>query len=283
MALPVHSYVWFRLRHIIGRWAQRVTELPATAILYDSQNQPSPSLPYIGLTRRDFPAGGDDEEYIHEVATSVTLTCTATVVADSISLVLFGTRYSYTLVLGDTPTTARDALLALIAPDLVRVVVSPSTANSFVLGFQPCTAVADGAASIVFAGLGVGPVRLLLVEGGTLASETAYRHVAKGLRRFTARVELFWSEQQSGFETIDAHAGALTDSLGEDETAWWLADRGVGVEQAALISVQDASVQVGGARERRLFFDVLFNAQSKRYRISNAIETVIAPAVEIAA
>lgn len=280
MALPVQSYVWPRLRHVIALWVARTTGLTGTAILWSEQNQPQPTLPYVGLTRRDFPLEGDDEETIREVTTSATLTCTATGVGSTLAVVLFGTRYAYTLTAGQDATDGRNALLALIAPDLVRVVVSPSTANQFGVGFQPCTAVASGAAAINFAGLGFGPVRLAVVEGGTRTETVAFRAIAKGMRRALVRVELFWPEQHVAFESADAYAGALQDSLLESETAQWLAERGVGVEQAQRIRVQDVSAVAGGAlRETRLIFDVLFNATSKRYRPPNSLDTAVPPPV----
>lgn len=279
MALPIQSYVWPRLRHVIGLWVQRTTALASSAILWSEQNQPSPPLPYVGLTRRDFPLDGDDEETITEVVTSATLTVTAATTGSTVALVLFGTRYAYTLVVGDTATTARNALLALIAVDLVRTVTS-SSGRQFGVGFQPCTAAASGAAAIAFAGLGFGPVHLSVVEGGTLAEVTAYRAIAKGLRRALVRVELFWPELPAPFETAEAYANALRDSLLEEETATWLAERGVGVEQAQRLRVQDISAVAGDAlRETRLVMDVLFNATSKRYRAENPIATATPPTI----
>lgn len=265
---------------MIAQWVERTTGLAPAAILWDAQNQPSPELPYVGLVRRDFPLDGDDEETIREVTTSATLTCTATGVGSSISIVLFGHRYAYTLTAGQDATDGRDALLALLAPDLVRVVVSPSTANEFGVGFQPCTAVASGAAAINFTGLGFGPVRLEVIEGGTLTQTRAYRSIAKGLRRALVRVELFWPEQHVAFQSADAYAGALRDSLLEGEPAQWLAERGVGVEQAQRIRVQDVSAVAGGAlRETRLIFDVLFNASSVRYRAPHSLDVAVPPAI----
>jgi hypothetical protein len=268
------------LRHVIALWVQRTTGLANTAILWSEQNQPSPALPYIGLTRRDFPLDGDDEETTTEVTTAVTLTVTASVAGDTVAVVLFGTRYAYTLVLGDTATTARNALLALITADLIRTVTSTS-GRAFGVGFQPYTAVASGAAAIAFAGLGFGPVHLSVVQGATLGDETrAYRAIAKGMRRALVRVELFWPEYVAPFETAESYANALRDSLLEEETATWLAARGVGVEQAQRLRVQDISAVAGDAlRETRLYMDVLFNATSKRYRAESPIGTAVAPSV----
>ncbi len=283
MALPVQSYVWPRLRHVIGLWALRTTALADTAVLWAEQNQPSPALPYVGLTRRDFPLDGDDEEVIVQVTTVVTLTVTAAAVGETVAVLLFGTRYAYTLIVDDTPELARDALLALIAADLIQVIVSPSTQNQFGVGFQPCTAVVDGTEAIAFAGLGYGPVHLDIIEGGTLSGETlTYRAVAKGMRRALVRVELFWPEQFTAFESVDNYANVLRDSLLESETAEWLAQRGVGVEQAQRIRIQNISGVAGGAlTERRLYFDALFNAASKRYRAENPIDSAVPPSVVV--
>ena len=283
MALPVQSYVWPRLRHVIGLWVARTTALANTAILWAEQNQPSPALPYVGLTRRDFPLDGDDEELITEVTTAVTLTVTAAAIGETVAVVLFGTRYAYTLVGADTTEDARDALLALIDADRIQVIVSPSTQNQFGVGFQPCTAVASGTDAIDFAGLGFGPVHLAVVQGGTLSGAVLdYRGIAKGMRRALVRVELFWPEQFTAFESVDNYANALRDSLLESETAEWLAQRGVGIEQAQRIRIQNISGVAGGAlTERRLYFDALFNAASKRYRAENPIDGAVVPSVVV--
>jgi hypothetical protein len=284
VALSVQSYVWPRLRHVIGLWVARTTALADTAILWAEQNQPSPALPYVGLTRRDFPLDGDDEEVIVQVTTAATLTITAAAIGETVAVVLFGTRYAYTLAGADTTEDARDALLALIAADLIRVIISPSTQNQFGVGFQPCTAVVNGTDAIDFAGLGFGPVHLTVVQGGTLSDELEYRAVAKGMRRALVRVELFWPEQFTAFESIDNYANALRDSLLEGETAEWLAQRGVGIEQAQRIRIQNISGVAGGAlTERRLYFDALFNAASKRYRAENPIDSAVPPSVVVLA
>ncbi len=283
MALPIQPYVWPRLRHVIGLWVARVTALDAAAILWSEQNQPNPPLPYIGLTRRDFPMDGEDEATITEVVTAATLTCTATVVGSTIAIILFGTRYAYTLVGGDTTETARDALLALITADLIRTVTS-ADGIPYGVGFQPCTAVASGVDAIDFAGLGYGPVKLAVIEGCTLSSETrAYRQINRGIRRALVRIELFWPERPAvPFETAEAYAGALVDALQEEDTAQWLASRGVGVEQAARLRTQDFSAVAGGAlRETRLAMDVLFNATAKRYRPDSPIDDTEAAVVGV--
>lgn len=276
----MQSYVWPRLRHVIALWVARVTGLPNASILWSEQNQPSPALPYVGLTRRNFPLDGGDEEITAEITTSVRLTCTATGVGSTFACTLFGTRYAYTLAVGETTEDARDALLAAISADVIRVVTS-SSGRQFGVGFQPCTAAVAGSDAIDFAGLGFGPVHLSAVEGCSLGNEVlAYRVITKGLRRALVRVELFWPELPAPFETADAYANALRDSLLEEETATWLASRGVGVEQAARLTIQDASAVAGGAlRETRLMMDVLFNATSKRYRADNGIGGVTPPVV----
>ena len=283
MALLAQSYVWFRLRHVVGLWVSYVTDLPATAVLYDMQNQPRPVLPYVGLVRRDFPLAYFDDELILEVPTAVTLTVTAAAVGETAALILFGTRYAYTLAGGDDTEAARDALLAAIGEDLCRLVTAGDGVDTAV-GFQPCTATAVGLDGITFAGLGAGPVRVSAIEGCTLGVPTvANRHVQSGLRRAVVRVELYWPERQDGFATIDEYAEALRSSLQNEETAWWLASRGVGCENASTIAVQEASAVSGGARQRRKFFDVIFNAQSQVYRTATAVDGATPPAVEILA
>ena len=270
MPVPAQSYVWFRLRHVVGLWVARATNLASTAVLYDMQNQPRPPLPYVGLTRRDFPFVVSDDELITEVTTSVTVDVTAASVGETVALVLFGTRYAYTLVGGDDATVARDALLALITADLCRIVAA-ADAHPYAVGFQPCTATGVGASSITFAGLGLGPVRLAVIEGCSVAASTqAYRAIQAGLRRAVVRLDLYWPTRQSGFDTIDEYAEALRSSLTNRDTAAWLASRGVGVEEAARISIQEASAVSGGASQRRKFFDVIFNAMSKVYRSGDA-------------
>ena len=284
MALPAQSYVWFRIRHVVNMWVRRETGLPEASVLYDMQNQPRPPLPYIGLERRDFPFVISDDELITEVTTAVTIDVTASAVGETVALLLFGTRYAYTLVGGDTSGTARDALLALITTDLCRIVTALD-GHSYAVGFQPCTAMGVALTSITFAGLGLGPVRLTVVEGCTVTTSTqAYRSIQAGLRRAVTRLDFYWPTRQDGFETIDEYAETLRTSLVSSDTAQWLAARGVGVEEAARISVQEASAVSGGARQRRKFFDVLFNAASKTYRLADAtIDTVDTPSVEIIA
>lgn len=247
------------------------------------QNQPRPALPYVGLTRRDFPFASFDDELIVEVTTSVTLTVTAAAAGETVALTLFGTRYNYTLTGVDDAEVARDALLAAITEDLCRLVTA-ADGTDFAVGFQPCTATAVGLDSITFAGLGVGPVRVEAIEGCTLGAPTlADRSVLTGLRRAVIRLDLYWPERQDGFETIDEYAETLRSSLQREETAWWLAERGVGVEQQSTISIQEASAVSGGARQRRKFFDVIFNAQSQIYRTANALVGATPPSVEIIA
>jgi hypothetical protein len=260
-----------------------VTGLSNTAVLFDNQNQPRPALPYVGLTRRDFPFSVFDDELITEVTTAITLTITAAAAGETASLILFGTRYAYTLTGADDAEVARDALLAAITEDLCRLVTSADGTN-FAVGFQPSTCTATGLDALTFAGLGAGPVRVSVVEGCTLGAPTlAYRSIQSGLRRAIIRLDLYWPERQDGFETIDEYAEVLRSSLQREETAWWLTSRGVGVEQQGTISIQEASAVSGGARQRRKFFDVIFNAQSQVYRAANSLDSVVPPSVEIIA
>ena len=282
MALPVQSYVWPRVRHVVARWVARVTALPEASILWSDQNAPSPGLPYIGLTRRTWQVDGFDEEVITEVPIASTLTCTASGAGETIAVILYGTRYAYTLTGGDTTEDGRDALLALIASDLIHTVIAPSGSNTFGVGFQPCTAVASGTDAIDFAGLGYGALSLAAIEGATVSETRAYRSLSRGLRRALVRIELFWPEQSTPFETADAYAGAIVDALLETEQATWLASRGVGVEQAGRVRVQDFSGVAGGAlRETRLSIEVLFNAMAKRYQPGDGVEEVEAPTIGI--
>lgn len=281
MALAVQSFVWLRIQHVVGLWVLRETGLPNTGILQADQNQPRPALPYIGLTRREFPFDSIDDEIIREVTTAVTLTVTASTVGSTVACVLFGTRYNYTLVLGDTTTTARNALLALIAVDLCRNIAAPDGGNSFAVGFIPSTATGAGPASINFAGLGLGPVHLSVVEGCSLGAPTlAYRHIQSGIRNAVIRLDLYWPDRQDGFETIDEYAETLRSSLVREDTAMWLAARGVGVTNPGAVTIQEASAVSGGARQRRKFMDVVFNAASKSYRADDGISTVTPPSVE---
>jgi hypothetical protein len=276
MALPAQSYVWFRLRHVVGLWVQDVTALPATAILYDTQNETRPPLPYVGLERRDFPFEHFDSELIREVTTSSTLTVTASSAGETAAFTLFGLRYVYTLGAGETTEDARDALLAAVSGDLVRSI------SGTAVGFQPCTATGSGVDSIDFAGLGLGPVRIVPVEGCSVGSETlAYRNIQAGIRRAVVRLHLYWPEQQVDFETIDEYAEVLRSSLLREETASWLQARGVGVDNPARISVQDASAVSGGARQRRKFLDVIFNAQSRVYRADTGMAGATFSGVEV--
>lgn len=281
MALPVQSYVWFRIRHVVGLWTQRETGLADSAILYDTQNQPRPSLPYIGLERRDFPFSVIDDELITEVTTAATLTVTASIAGETAALILFGTRYAYTLQGGDTTEDARDVLLVAIVADLCRIVTSGDGTN-YAVGFQPCTATGAGTDAIDFAGLGLGPVHLQAVEGCTVTSETPnYRHVQAGIRRAIIRLNLYWPERQDGFDTIDEYAEALRSSLLREDTATWLAARGVGVDDPGRVTVQDASAVSGGATQRRKIMDVIFNASSKTYRADDGLAGVSPPSIEI--
>lgn len=279
MALPAQSYVWFRLRHVVALWIQRETGLAPAAVLYDEQNQPRPPLPYVGLLRRDFPFEAFDEEWIREVPVASTLTVTASTPGETASFLLFGLRYAYTLQAGDDAATARDALLALVDDDRCRV--DPGT--QFAIGFQPCTATGAGASSIDFAGLGVGAVRVEAVEGCTAVDVEELRSVQQGLRRMLVRLNLYWPTRQLGFDTIDEYAEALRSSLVNEDTALWLAARGVGVDNPARVSIQEASAVSGGASQRRKFVDVVFNAKSKLYRPGVALAGVDAPAIEIVA
>jgi len=268
---------------VVGLWVSRETGLANTAILYDMQNQPRPALTYVGLTRRDFPFDAFDDELILEVTTAVTLTVTAATAGETAALVLFGTRYAFTLTGADDAEAARDALLAAITDDLCRIVTS-ADGTDFAVGFQPCTCTATGAASLTFAGLGLGPVRVSVVEGCSLGTPTlADRSVQTGLRRAIIRLDLYWPERQDGFDTIDEYAEVLRSSLQREDTAWWLASRGVGVEQQASITIQEASAVSGGARQRRKIMDVVFNAQSQVYRTAQTLGTVTPPSVEIIA
>jgi hypothetical protein len=299
MALPTQSYVWLKARHVIALWVERTTGLAAsgatTSVIYDDQNQPRPALPYIGLVRREFPFESFDTETIVEVPTSATLTVTASAVGETVAIELFGTRYAYTLVGADTTEDARDALLALIADDLLRL-VAVASGPPYAVGFQPCTAtgvnidsdldLVDDIFNIAFAGLSIGPVSVTAIEGCTLTQTLAYRHVQSGLRRIIVRFNLYWPEREDGFDTIDEYAEALRSALLTEDSAVWLADRGVGVESQSRIAVQNAGVVSGGERQRRRFLDVIFNAPSKLYRADDGITTVepaIVTVVELSA
>jgi len=293
VALPAPSYVWFRLRHVVALWVLRETGLPATvalpggvvtsSVLWDLQNQPRPPLPYIGLSRREFPLDFIDEETITEVTTAATITLTASVVGETASLLLFGLRYAYTLQGADTTTDARDALLALVAADLLRTVTALD-GTDVAVGFQPVTATASGADAIAFAGFGLGPVGVAASENTTLvATSVDYRRIQAGLRRAIIRLDLFWPERQDAFETLDAHAEALRSSLTREDTAAYLADRGVGVIDPGRVRTQNTSAVSGGATQRRRSIDVIFNVMSVTYRADNGIEDVLEPGIEVPA
>lgn len=283
MTLPNQSYVWFRIRHVVGLWVLRETGLDDTAIQWDEQNQARPALPYIGLVRRDFAFDVLDDELITEVTTAATLTVTAATAGETVACVLFGTRYAYTLTGLDDTETARDALLALITADLCRLVTA-ADGTEFAVGFQPSTATGAGTDRINFAGLGLGPVHLSAVEGCTVApTTTAYRHIQSGIRRAVIRLDLYWPDRQAGFDTIDEYAETLRSSLLREDTAAWLAARGVGVDNPGRVTVQEASAVSGGARQRRKIMDVVFNASSKLYRADDGIDEVEATTVEIIA
>lgn len=277
----MQSFVWFRIRHVAGLWVLRETGLPDAAILYDMQNEARPALPYVGLTRREFPFEVIDDELIAEVTTAATLTVTATTAGETVACILFGTRYAYTLTGLDDTEAARDALLALIAADLCRIVTA-ADGTYFAVGFQPSTATGAGTDAIDFAGLGLGPVHLTAVEGCTVTPTTlAYRHIQAGIRRAVIRLDFYWPERQDGFETIDEYAETLRSSLLREDTAAWLAARGVGVDNPGRITIQEASALSGGARQRRKIMDVVLNANSKVYRADDGIEGVSPAAVEI--
>lgn len=282
MALPAQSYVWLKVRHVVGLWVLRETGLPDTGILYDDQNQPRPALPYIGLTRREFPFETFDTEVTVEVPISSVLTVTAAVAGETVAIELFGTRYAYTLVGGDTTEDARDALLALIAPDLLRL-IAVASGPPYAVGFQPCTATGAALSLINFAGLSIGPVRVTAIEGCTLVETLEYRKVQSGLRRMIVRFNFYWPEREDGFETIDAYTEALRSALLTEDSAVWLASRGVGVENQSRIAVQNAGVVSGAERQRRRFMDAIFNASSKIYRVDDAIVTVNPPIIEVIA
>lgn len=283
MALPAQSYIWFRIRHVVGLWVLRETGLADTAIMWDTQNQARPALPYIGLTRRDFPFEVIDDELIAEVTTAARLTVTATTAGETVACILFGTRYAYTLTGADDTEAARDALLALIAVDLCRLVTA-ADGTEFAVGFQPSTATGASTNLINFAGLGLGPVHLAAIEGCTVAPTTvAYRHIQTGIRRAVIRLDLYWPERQDGFDTIDEYAETLRSSLLREDTATWLAARGVGVDNPGRVTVQEASAVSGGARQRRKIMDVVFNANSKVYRADDGIAGVSAATIEIIA
>lgn len=280
MALPAQSYVWLKVRHVVGLWVLRTTGLPDAGILYDDQNQPRPALPYIGLVRREFPFEHFDVEQIVEVPITVTLTVTAAVAGETAAFELFGTRYAYTLAGADTTEDARDALLALLADDLLRL-VSVASGPDYAVGFQPCTATGVGVDVIQFAGLASAPVRCEAIEGCTTVPTLEFRHVQSGLRRMIVRLNLYWPEREDGFETIDEYAEALRSSLMTEDTAVWLAARAVGVDNPARVAVQNVGVVSGGERQRRKFLDVIFNAPSKIYRADEGLLTSAPPTVEI--
>jgi hypothetical protein len=277
MALPAQSYVWIKVRHVVGMWTLRTTGLASTGILYEDQNQPRPALPYIGLVRREFPFESFDQETIIEVPVSSVLTVTASAVGDTVAIELFGTRYAYTLVGDDTTEDARDALLELLAPDLLRL-ISVTTGPDYAVGFQPCTATGDDTDEINFAGLSIAPVRVTAIEGCTTTPTLAYRKVQCGLRRMIVRFNFYWPEREDGFETIDAYAEAIRSAVQTEDTAVWLSARGVGVENQARIAVQNAGTISGGERQRRRFLDAIFNASSKIYRADDGI-TAVEPAI----
>lgn len=280
MALPAQSYVWLKVRHVVGLWVLRTTGLPDTGILYDDQNQPRPALPYIGLVRREFPFEHFDTETIREVPIAATLTVTAAVEDETVAIELFGTRYAYTLTADDTTETARDALLALIEVDLLRL-VSVTSGPDYAIGFQPCTATGVDTDAIDFAGLSIGPVNVTPIEGCTVSETLEYRKVQSGLRRLIVRFNLYWPEREDGFETIDEYAEALRSALLTQDSAVWLAARGVGVENQARIAVQNVGTVSGAERQRRRFLDVIFNAPSKIYRVDNGLITGVPPSIEV--
>jgi hypothetical protein len=280
MALPTQSFVWLKVRHVVGLWVLRATGLSTTGILYEDQNQPRPALPYIGFVRREFPFESFDTETIVQVPTVVEIIVTADAVGETVAIELFGTRYAYTMIGGDTTEDARDALLALIEPDLLQL-ITVASGPPYAVGFQPCTATGAGTNVIVFDGISIGPARVDIIEGATATTTLAYRHVQSGLRRMIVRFNFYWPEREDGFETIDAYAEALRSDLLREETAVWLAARGVGVENPSRIAVQNAGTVSGAERQRRRFMDVIFNTTSKVYRADDGITTAEPPVIEV--
>ena len=283
MALPAQSYVWFRLRYVIGAWVLRETGLDGARVLWGVQGQPRSGLPFIGLTRRSFPTAqpaGSDDETITEVTLASTLTVTASAAGETAAFLLFGLRYAYTLSGGDTTEDARDALLALVEIDRLKI----QGVNNTATGFQPCTALASGTDEIDFAGLALAPVAVKSIEGCAVTPTSEdYRKINSGSRRALVKIELFWPEQQDGFDTLDEYMEALRSSLQDSDTALWLHARGVGVEQGDRVNPQNSSRAVGGAFMRSASMDVIFNADSKVYRPAVGIAGVNAPEIELIA
>lgn len=270
MPLPVQSYVWSRLQQSIGNWTLLVTGLTQNKLLWSDQNQPRPSQPYIGLTRRTFTSHGFDDELTAEVPVAATLTVTAAAAGETSAFLVGKRKMSYTLAGADTTEIARDALLDQVDE-----------------AYEPVIATASGTDDIDFAGKGSQAIRVTPIEGATVAETLEYRQYTQGLRRAIVRVSLFGFDT-SGDDAGDEYADALIGSLMTPGTpgSVFLRQNSVGVENQARISAQNFSTDLNspsGIREHRIFFDVQFNAASRRFFPENPIDAVADPVVEVIA
>ena len=269
MAPPVQSYVWSRLQPIVGLWVKTVTGLTEDQLLWSDQNQPRPSFPYIGLTRRTFAPFGFDASQTTEVPVAVTATVTATLMDETATLILGKLPITATLANDGDTTIARDAMLAQIAAS-----------------YEPVIATANGVDAIDFIGKGTYAVSVDAVENVTLSETLEFRRYTQGMRRAIVRVSLLGFDT-AGDSSADEYADALIGSLHNqsDPGAVVLRQNSVGVEGAARITAQNVSLTVpsggGGIQENRLIFDVQFNAATRRFFPANPIDDADAPVVEL--
>lgn len=254
LVLPVRTFAPKRIRAFFDRWATLalgwtstgVASSPTRRVHQADGGDPRPALPYFSYTRLAGPSalsGAQDVEWIGEVPTSATITITASIVGDWTTVVVNEARFSRQLLVGETTTDQRDALLALISASI-----------------EPVTATASGATAIALVPEYPGDLQhVTAVEGCTVAVVRAIREVVRGQRSWRYRVQI-----HAGSDASDTGSGWIDVDLCADNLLTVLRSPAFTAIASTLQvqrfgprpTPQRASVNSGGRIEQRSAFDI---------------------------
>ena len=257
VTLPRRAFVPARLARALSTWLEDATGWAADGlktgpdpvrILDADQGTPRPSLPFVSYQRISGAAPATDEHNLGDALTSATLQVSAAAVGESATALINSLRVSYRLAGADTPTTARDALLAQLAASVEPIDGAPVGADQLTLTPQQPGEL----------------VRVQVVEGLAPISEASevVAH-SQGSRGFRYRVQFHGLSDPLAADYVDLDSFA-------DAAATLLASRsvlakfrGLGVYKSGPEPTPQRATVVSGSRpELRIFFDVFLSVRA---------------------
>lgn len=278
VALPRRAFPTARLRRALAVWlgdatgwaADGLTTSPNPVRILDAdQGTPRPSLPYVSYQRTGGAAPATDEHNLGEALTGTTLQVSAAAVGESATALINSLRVSHRLAGPDTPTTARDALLAQLAASVEPVDGAPVGVDQLALAPQQPGEL----------------VRVQILEGLAPISEASeiVAH-SQGSRVFRYRVQFHGLSDPLAAEHVDLDAfadAAITLLASRDMLRKF---RGLGVYKSGPEPTPQRATVVSGARpELRVFFDVFLSVhadlaqRTDQYFVSAQAPTIATP------